>query len=334
MLDGQGERWVQAQLLGALLDNMAEIVDQDALVGMLSNHDLTDGAQHSSWEELAATAIRAAELEIRSDLRERIKQLVRNLDERSELSTIDARRLLTLLGMSGPRGLDLLVEIACDAGAEVDARIDAAMTTVSSDVGRVNELEGLLDDDELPSAVRERLGVAFAMLGAPEMLPRVVGILPASEPAYVALRSILRGEAITYEVIQHGVTHGREALQFLRHTPQPTWDLDFAALAREFEFRANSQTEQNLRLKWITDELRGRTYGRLLSLLLASERVALYRVGGFIDNDATRNWLATWIPGYRELASAEMERFAMTFIASPRYCRLPQEETRSTSLSI
>jgi hypothetical protein len=308
VINGEGEQWVQVQLLGSLLRNMPQMVDQEAVMSMLADRDLTDGQLHSSWEELAAIALAAGEPEVRANLRERIKRRVLDGEELTELSTIDVGRLFGLLAGSAQYGVDLFVEIAGDGAANVDTRILSAMLAVITDVGRVEELVGLLEDDGLTQAVRDRLAVAFAMLGALVMLPRVLGMLPGSEPAYVALRSILRGETIAHDVMREGVERGREALTTLRDGEQAAWDLDFSALAREFEIPASSQTERDLRFEWVSDQLRERTYARLSLLLLPAERLALYRVGGFADSEATRNWLATWIPGYREVARAEAAR--------------------------
>lgn len=316
--DGEGERWVPPHILGDLLTHAPQAVDQQAVVGMLSDRDLTDGELHDAWEVLAAAALQAGDVELRESLRERIKRRVANVDgEVAELSTVDVQRLFAFLADAGPWGLDLLLDIAADGAAHLDARLDAAMAAVTTDVGCVNRLEGLLDAEELPPAVRDRLGVAFAMLGAPQMLPRVSGMLPASEPAYVALRSVLRSEAIAYEVMQGGVRSGREALRGLRQGAEVTWELDFGSLARGLEFESGSQAQRELRLDWITEELRRHTYARLLSLLLPSERLALYRVGGFVDSEATRNWLATWVPAYRDVADMEAARLQALIFEDP-----------------
>lgn len=317
--DGEGERSVQAALLGDLLTHVPHMVDEQTVLGMLSDQDLTDGDLHASWETLAAEAVGSGSPELRDSLRTRIRRRVASVNgEVMELSTVDVRRLLALLAGSGPAGLNLLVDIATDAAAHVDARIDAAVKGVTADVDAVDRLERLLDDDALPTAVRDRLAVAFGVLGAPQMLPRITAMLPGSEPAYVALRSVLRSEAITYEAMEAGVWVGREGLRALRERGPVAWDLDFATLAQTLEFEAGSQTQRELRLAWITEQLRDRVYGRLLSLLLPSEQLALYRAGGFIDSDATRNWLATWIPAYRDVAAAEAARLQATISANPK----------------
>ena len=307
--NGEGERWVSAQILGALLSHVPSTVDQDAVTAMLADRDLTEGSWHVSWEDLAVRALRSGGADLRKRVADRIKKRVAdNVDEPTDLAGIDVRRLLSLLASSGGNGLDLLVSIASDSTATIDARIDAAMSAALGDVARVEELQQILNDPELPEPILQRLAVAFAMLGASEMLMRMLAILPSSEPAYVALRAILQGESMTSEIVTEAVPRGREAVRVLRDADPVTWDLDFAELAEQISFKAGSDTERQLRLASATDILRDRTYARLLSLLLPAERLALYRAGGFADSEVTRDWLATWIPSYRDVAQGEAAR--------------------------
>jgi hypothetical protein len=182
------------------------------------------------------------------------------------------------------------------------------MSAALGDVALVERLVEVLADEELPEAIRERLAVAFAMLGAPQMRSLIVEMLPTSEPAYVALRAILQGEAATADAVRDGVRNGREAVRTLRDEPSVRWNLDFEELARQIRFESSSRTERQVREAWLTDLIRDSTYARLLALLLPSERLALHRVGGFVDSDTTRDWLATWIPAYREVATTEVAR--------------------------
>lgn len=309
-----GERWAHALLYAALLRWQPDLVDKEVLTNLLSDRELCDRF-HIQWAELAAGALASADLETRQHLRQRIKRRAIGGGD-GDLAHIDLHRVFVLVATSSGSGLDLLTEIACDDATDVDARIDAAMTAAGSDVGRVRQLEPTLDDETLPPAIRQRLVVALSMLGAPELLPRVVAMLP-SEPAYVALRSVLRNEATRYDTVREAVGSASAAVAALADASQVTWDLDFGTLAQQIPVPANSETERELRREWIADRLRERTYARLLSLLLPAERVALHRVGGFVDSEATRNWLATWIPTYSDVADTELERLRHSIYENP-----------------
>jgi hypothetical protein len=305
--DGEGERWVQAQLLGGLLFYARHTVDEEAVAAMLADRELSDGKLHVAWEDLAQMAMRAGGPELRTRLAQRITARIGTGEEQpTELAAVDVRRLLMLLAASGPHGLELLLDIAHDQKATIDTRIDAAMAAVLGDVALVERLVDVLADDDLPLAIRDRLAVAFAMLGAPEMHDRVIDMLPSSEPAYVALRAILQGDAATADTVGDGVRRGREAVRALRDAPPVTWDLEFIDLARELRFEPRSQTERELQEEWLAERIRTNTYARLLALLLPSERAALDRIGGFVDSPETRDWLAMWIPAYKEVASTEV----------------------------
>jgi hypothetical protein len=319
LAEGQGEPWLHAQVLRELLVHVPHLADRDLVMRMLSDPVFTDGRLRGAWEALAAEALRTADHDLRESIRSKIRDRVRvDYSKARELTAIDLERLLTFLGGAGPLAIDLLVDVASDGEIPMDTRINAAMTAVTSDVATVNRLTGpLLDDPALPPAVRDRLAVAFAMLGAPEMLPRVTALLPKSEPAYVAIRNVLRGETISFDQMQTGVRAAREAARTLGHGVTPSWDLDFKSLASEVDFVASSETERELRLAWVASELRRRTYNRLLSLLLPAERLALHRVDEFTDSEATRNWLAAWIPAYREIATTEAARLQALISSDP-----------------
>jgi hypothetical protein len=247
--------------------------------------------------------------ELRDRIADRIKKRVESVDqEPTDLAGIDIRVLLSRLAAYGGNGLDLLVDIARDGQATVDARVDAAISVALGDVTRVADLEGILDDPELVEPVQRRLAVAFAMLGAPQMLVRMLDMLPASEPAYVALRSILLSESVDPETVAEGIRRGREAVGVLSEEEPVAWNLDFAELGAGIRFDAASNTQRQHLEAWATNEIRERTFARLLSLLLPSERAALHRIGGFVDSRATRDWLATWVPAYRDVASSEAEQ--------------------------
>lgn len=307
--NGDGEAWVRAMLMTSLLRYMPSVVDADSLAGMLADRDLTDGSLHEVWEDLAPQSLRIGDEASRDRLLERIRRRLRDDDEPlEELTSVDIKRLFRTFGSCGELGLGVLTEIAYDAELVDDARIDAAMIAVQWDVGRVASLEALLDDETLPVTVRDRLSVAFAMLGAPQMLPRVVALLPTSEPAYVALRSVLRSDAISAETMHDAIATGCEAVRVLAETPAPLWEVDFAALAEGVAFEASSETDAQIKRDWVVEVMRGRTYGRLISLLLPTERLALHRIGQFVDSDTTRNWLAMWIPGHEAVAELEAAR--------------------------
>ncbi len=305
--NGEGERWVSAQLLGALLAHVPSAVDEEAVVAMLTDRDLSEGQWHIAWEDLAVMTLRSGGADLRTRVTERIRRRVEDGNEEpTDLAAIDVSRLLSSLATSGGNGLDLLVGIASDRSATIDARVHAAMSAALGDVARVEELQQVLDDHELPESILQRLAVAFAMLGASQVLTRMFDMLPASEPAYVALRAILQSESVNPEIVSEGVRRGREAVRILFDAEPITWDLDFADLAGQLSVEARSDTEGQLLVSRIANKLRDRTYARLLSLLLPTERVALYRVGGFVDSKVTRDWLATWIPAYRDVAQAEV----------------------------
>jgi hypothetical protein len=304
--NGEGERWVSAQLLGALLAHVPSTVDQEAVVAMLADRDLSEGGWHMAWEDLAVMMLRLGATDLRTPVAERIKRRLEDGNEEpSDLAAIDVSRLLSSLATSGGNGLDLLVGIASDRSATVDARVRAAMSAALGDVTRVEELQQILGDPQLPEPILQRLAVAFAMLGASQVLTQMFDMLPASEPAYVALRAILQSESVNLEIVSDGVRRGREAVRILCDAEPITWDLDFVDLASQMNLEARSDTERKWLIDRAADKLRDRTYARLLSLLLPTERVALYRVGGFVDSKVTRDWLATWIPAYRDVAQAE-----------------------------
>lgn len=307
--NAEGEQWVSARLLGWLLAYVPSMVDQEAVGAALADRDLAGARWHVAWEDLAAMALRSGGVELRDRIAERIKARVEDTGkEPTDLAAIDVSRLLSLLATSGSNGLDLLVGIACEQSATIDARVGAAMSAALRDVTRVEELQRILDDAELTESVQHRLAVAFAMLGAPQMLNRMSEMLPASEPAYVALRAILQSESVDPETVAGGVSCGREAARVLGEADPIAWELDFAELGGQVHFEAGSETERKFLSSWATRRIRERTFARLVSLLLPSERAALDRVGGFVDSDLTRDWLATWIPAYREVAEAEAAR--------------------------
>ncbi|HEX5924070.1 MAG TPA: trypsin-like peptidase domain-containing protein [Baekduia sp.] len=308
--NGQGSVWARAMLMTYLLDHSSGHASSPSLINLLADLDLT-GQYHSTWEELAPRALRHPDAAVRDTVRERILRRLRDPDSTEapdgDLKDIDIGRLFRILG-SQAAGLELLVEIAHDARSTVDARIGAAMTAVQSDVGCVPQLDPLLDDTALQPSVRDRLVIAFAMLGAVPMLPRIMERLPSSEPAYVSLRATLRSAAITREAMLEGLGAARSAVFSLQDIEPPRWDLDFGDLVKEMQVDAKSEAQRQIRYEMLASDVRQRTYGRLLQLLLPSEQHALYLVGQFADTSATRDWLAAWIPAYREIAEDEMRR--------------------------
>jgi hypothetical protein len=315
--NGHGPVWMRARLLALLLQHAPDYADRTALVNLLADRDLTDGPLNSAWEDLAATAVETGDAEIRDNLADRLRVYLRDDDEPlAELSSVNVGHLFELLGR-GTRGLELLIAIAHDLELLTDARIGAAMVAVQSDVACVDQLDELLDDTSISASVRDRLVVAFAMLGAAPMLPRVRQLMMSSEPAYASLRAVLRSHAVPRDLMQASVVQAREAVQALSDKAPPEWDLDFAELAASVRFEASSETERTLRAEWVADTVRQLTFGRLLQLLLPSERQALHRVARFVDSKATRDWLATWIPAYEEIAHAEAERLQARIDAKP-----------------
>ena len=308
--NGQGSVWARAMLMTHLLDHASGHASSPSLINLLADPDLT-GRYHSTWEELAPRALRHPDAAVRDTIRERIRRRLRDPDPADtpddDLEAVDIGRLFHILG-SQPAGLELLVEIAHDTRSTVDARIGAAMTAVQSDVGCVPQLDPLLDDAELQASVRDRLVVAFAMLGAVPMLPRILERLPSSEPAYVALRAMLRSAAITRSAMLEGLDAARSGVFALQDIEPPRWDLDFDDLVKSMHVGAKSEAQQQTRYDMLAGDVRQRTYGRLLQLLLPSEQHALYLVGQFADSSATRDWLAAWVPAYREIAEEEMRR--------------------------
>ncbi|MFB8146619.1 trypsin-like peptidase domain-containing protein [Microbacterium sp. NPDC056003] len=330
--EGAGEGWIQGQLAGHLLVHAPSIVDMGSVRRLLADPELAAASTRQTWEDLAGQAMRSADTDLRDALHDRIRRRMANdAGPGNDLRSIDLRRLLRVLSASGRHGLDLVLEIAADNRVPMPLRIEAAMRAVTTDINSVDWLEQLLSSDELSGAVRERLVVAFAMLGAPQMLARIQEMLPTSEPAYAALGAILRGPTIGQATMAEGVLAGTAAAEYLAEATPVTWDVDFASLADSIEFASGSEVQRDSAVRFLENQLRTRTLGRLLSLLLPSELEALYSIDGFVDSDATRNWLAVWVPSYHEVASEELRRLQVAIEADPDF---PPPIDTGTSLSI
>lgn len=312
---GRAPLWMRCDLVTALLHHMPGQVDPDYAVSLLDDRDLRDGELPGRWEAVAAHMLQSGDRRLRAEAGNRVRRVILGADTASEdphspplPQHVNQALLLQQLGNAGGPGVNLLIFIARSPRVAADTRIQAALVVVQHDANRVSDLDPLLDDVSLSAPIRERLVVAFAMLGATHAFERLLSLLPSSEPAYAGLHALLRSDSATIDMIELGVDAASDSLVNLTSADQPTWDLDFRVEAVALVSGASSEAERTLRADWLTDVLRTRTYARLLSLLLVSEKLELLRVGNFQDNTATRDWLATWIPSYREITAEEVTR--------------------------
>lgn len=307
-------RWLRVVLFEDLLErapSALSTVDLDMLLAALAAEP--DGY---SAERTIGKMIRCRDLSISRYGQDRFHEaLVSHATAAGGI--LDTDKLIGEVATAGATGVGLLLALALDSSQEVHTRVTAALAGAQSNPRQAEALGEFLEDRSVPEPVRSRLTVALGMLGCRAAFHRLLALRPLSEPAYVALGSLLSSPNCTKDMLRLGLAAGIEAQAHLIATAPPVWELDYGGEIRGLQFPAASEAERELRNEWGTTLLRQRADARLLSLLLPVERAALYRVARLRESPETRNWLARWIPEYKEIVQEEVERLRLEVEADP-----------------
>lgn len=220
---------------------------------------------------------------------------------------LDINILVLETARAGAAGVGLLLGLALESGRDLDTRVRAALAAAQSDPRLAESLGEFLEDASVPESIRSRLTVALGMLGCRAAFHRLLSLMPESEPAYVALGALLKSPNSTQEMVRQGRLEAERAQAFLLLQPAAEWVVDYREEVRQLPLGGDSAAETEIRELWAEEQLRSRTDGRILGLLLPRERSELRRVGGMRDGKETRDWLARWIPEYQQIVAEELE---------------------------
>ncbi len=304
LASGDEPDWLRFVLLRDLLDHAADALASTDVRSLLQAVVPTEPG--NGREIVIAAMVRSRDRAVGLLGRELFAKGVDNpLDVAG--GAVDPGILLDEVARAGEAGVELLLELALQQSRPTDLRVRAAVAAAQADP-QAGALGVFLEDTTVDGSVRSRLTVALAVLGCCAAFQRLLDLLPQSEPAYMALGALLTSPNATRAMVDVGVPAATESQLTLARTSPPIWDADYEDEVLALQLTADSDAERRKRVRWAAQRLRGRVDGRLLSLLVPAERVELYRVGKFEESPETRNWLARWIPEYRQIIAEELER--------------------------